>query len=168
MSLGFLARPARLAVADWASSTTRRFHEASVHFLYTLLPLQCKQCGLRFFDTPRGKQQLDVHLDWHFTHKRRIREGAARPQGRSWLSLEEVNCDGGRINGIVADALFTLHRIGSTPTIIYCWMILFIQVSRPATAPPRRENLPLRLPHLWQPTRPRCARRRYLLLLMIL
>lgn len=59
-------------------------------FLYGRFGLQCKQCGLRFFDSRAGKKQMDAHLDWHFTHKRRIREGAARAQGRSWLSLEEV------------------------------------------------------------------------------
>ncbi|KAK4703232.1 hypothetical protein P7C70_g2989, partial [Phenoliferia sp. Uapishka_3] len=58
-------------------------------FLYGRFGLQCKQCGLRFFDSRAGKKQMDAHLDWHFTHKRRIRESAARTQGRSWLSLEE-------------------------------------------------------------------------------
>ncbi|SCV70243.1 BQ2448_1637 [Microbotryum intermedium] len=58
-------------------------------FIYDRFRLQCQQCGLRFFDSPQGKAHLDVHLDWHFVHKRRIREGASRTQGRSWLSLEE-------------------------------------------------------------------------------
>lgn len=41
-------------------------------------------------DSKSGKESMDAHLDWHFTHKRRIREGAGRAQGRSWLALEEV------------------------------------------------------------------------------
>ncbi|KAK4057545.1 mRNA 3' end processing factor [Microbotryomycetes sp. JL221] len=58
-------------------------------FLYDRLSLQCKQCGMRSFDTVIGKRFMDEHLDWHFTHKRRVREGAGRAQGRSWLALEE-------------------------------------------------------------------------------
>ncbi|SDA00297.1 BZ3501_MvSof-1269-A2-R1_Chr2-2g04515 [Microbotryum saponariae] len=58
-------------------------------FIYDRFRLQCQQCGLRFFDSVQGKNELDAHLDWHFVKKRRIREGVARTQGRSWLSLEE-------------------------------------------------------------------------------
>lgn len=61
-----------------------------ISFLYARLGLQCKQCGLRYFDSPAGQRKMDVHLDWHFNHKRRIREGAARTQGRSWLVEEGV------------------------------------------------------------------------------
>lgn len=68
-----------------------RSRPEAVSFLYGRLGLQCKQCGLRYFDSAAGQKNMDIHLDWHFTHKRRIREGAARAQGRSWLSLEEVS-----------------------------------------------------------------------------
>ncbi|GAA5939965.1 Pcf11p [Sporobolomyces koalae] len=57
--------------------------------LYTSIALQCQQCGLRFFDSKQGKAKMDLHLDWHFTYKRRIREGAARAQGRSWFTKED-------------------------------------------------------------------------------
>lgn len=87
-------------------------------FVYQRLGLQCRQCGLRYFDSTNGQKSMDVHLDWHFTHKRRIREGAARAQGRSWFSNEEVrdsnlfplSCLRGSDAGYV-------HRIGSTRTI---------------------------------------------------
>lgn len=72
-------------------SDSRSYRPDAPSFIYGRLPLQCKQCGLRFFDSRRGKQMMDVHLDWHFTHKRRIREGAGRTQGRSWAALEEVS-----------------------------------------------------------------------------
>ncbi len=32
---------------------------------------------------------MDIHLDWHFTHKRRVREGAGRVQSRSWFAMED-------------------------------------------------------------------------------
>ncbi|GAA5907113.1 Pcf11p [Sporobolomyces salmoneus] len=57
--------------------------------LYVSLPLQCQQCGLRLFESKQGKAKMDQHLDWHYTYKRRIREGAARAQGRSWFTKEE-------------------------------------------------------------------------------
>ncbi|GAA5835826.1 hypothetical protein JCM5353_003362 [Sporobolomyces roseus] len=57
--------------------------------LYISLPLQCQQCGLRFFESKQGKAKMDQHLDWHFTYKRRIREGASRAQGRSWYTKED-------------------------------------------------------------------------------
>jgi pre-mRNA cleavage complex 2 protein Pcf11 len=60
-------------------------------FLYGRLKLQCNQCGLRFFDSKLGKNKMDIHLDWHFTHKRRIREGAGRSQGRTWFTQEDVS-----------------------------------------------------------------------------
>ncbi|KAM0786746.1 hypothetical protein ACM66B_002183 [Microbotryomycetes sp. NB124-2] len=71
------------------NSDFNKWQDHWTSFLYDRLPLQCKQCGLRFFDSARGKQFLDEHLDYHFTHKRRVREGAGRAQGRSWLALEE-------------------------------------------------------------------------------
>ncbi|KAK4052662.1 mRNA 3' end processing factor [Microbotryomycetes sp. JL201] len=72
-----------------ANADFNKWQDHWTSFLYERLPLQCKQCGLRFFDSVRGKQFLDEHLDYHFTHKRRVREGAGRAQGRSWLALEE-------------------------------------------------------------------------------
>ncbi|GAA5820627.1 hypothetical protein JCM10212_005713 [Sporobolomyces blumeae] len=57
--------------------------------LYVSIPLECQQCGLRFFDSRQGKLKMDEHLDWHFTYKRRVREGAGRAHGRSWFTKEE-------------------------------------------------------------------------------
>ncbi|GAA5848917.1 hypothetical protein JCM8547_006388 [Rhodosporidiobolus lusitaniae] len=57
--------------------------------LYTLLPLSCSHCGLRMFDSRQGKRKMDMHLDWHFVQKRRIREHAGRTVGRGWCTGEE-------------------------------------------------------------------------------
>lgn len=72
-----------------------KYRPEGFSFLYGRLGVQCKQCGLRFLQSANGKKHMDVHLDWHFTHKRRVREGAGRAQGRSWFSLEEdwINSD---------------------------------------------------------------------------
>ena len=58
---------------------------------------------------------MDVHLDWHFNHKRRIREGAARAQGRSWLSLEEVSYTSA--NEGESKLMIERNRTGSNPMI---------------------------------------------------
>lgn len=86
------AAPTSQTLLRLVLTTSRsRWRPDAAGFLYGRLGLQCKQCGLRFFDSSRGKRYMDEHLDWHFTHKRRIREGAGRAQGRSWLLLEEVS-----------------------------------------------------------------------------
>lgn len=58
--------------------------------LYDALPLQCKQCGARYLDSAMGKKAMDAHLDWHFKHKKRLRE-ATRKQTRSWFASEDVS-----------------------------------------------------------------------------
>lgn len=66
-----------------------RPHALAVLYLQ-LLPLQCRQCGLRQPESRTGKRKMDEHLDWHFVHKRRMREAAGRASGRSWFTSEEV------------------------------------------------------------------------------
>ncbi|GAA5922991.1 hypothetical protein JCM3775_006213 [Rhodotorula graminis] len=58
--------------------------------LYLALALPCAQCGLRFFASASGKKKMDQHLDWHFKHKRRVREAAGRTAGRGWFTGEEA------------------------------------------------------------------------------
>ena len=58
--------------------------------MYLALALPCAQCGLRFFASASGKKKMDQHLDWHFKHKRRVREAAGRTAGRGWFTGEEV------------------------------------------------------------------------------
>ena len=72
------------------SSITKSLPTAA-SFLFDRLSLQCKQCGLRGFNCDFGQGVMDVHLDWHFVYKRRIREGGNRAQGRSWFSPVEVS-----------------------------------------------------------------------------
>ncbi|GAA5992830.1 hypothetical protein JCM10908_001359 [Rhodotorula pacifica] len=67
---------------------TPRPHALAVLYLQ-MVPLQCRQCGLRQPDSRTGKRKMDEHLDWHFVHKRRMREAAGRASGRSWFTSEE-------------------------------------------------------------------------------
>ena len=58
--------------------------------LYDRMPLQCKQCALRFHDNARGKIQMQDHLDSHFRQNRRAKETAGRGHSRSWFISIQV------------------------------------------------------------------------------
>ncbi|KAI0375573.1 hypothetical protein BV20DRAFT_984328 [Pilatotrama ljubarskyi] len=61
-----------------------------VDLLYNKLPTQCKQCGLRFPNSPSGKKQHEDHLDMHFRQNRKASQAVGRGHSRSWfVSLED-------------------------------------------------------------------------------
>ncbi|KAI9001076.1 hypothetical protein BD414DRAFT_473529 [Trametes punicea] len=61
-----------------------------VDLLYTSLPTQCKQCGVRFPTTASGKKQFEDHLDMHFRQNRKASQAVGRGHSRSWfVSLED-------------------------------------------------------------------------------
>lgn len=57
--------------------------------LYADLPLQCKNCGLRFPDTSDGQERLTAHLDSHFRRNMRLKERSKRVLARDWFGNEE-------------------------------------------------------------------------------
>jgi pre-mRNA cleavage complex 2 protein Pcf11 len=56
--------------------------------LYRSIKSSCASCGLRFPDTPAGKQRLSMHLDWHYKRNRRIKDKCKRPISRDWFPTE--------------------------------------------------------------------------------
>ncbi|KAI0269112.1 hypothetical protein BC834DRAFT_864802 [Gloeopeniophorella convolvens] len=61
-----------------------------VHNLYDRMPVQCKQCGLRFPDTVQGKKTMQEHLDTHFRQNRKASQSVGRGYSRSWfLGVED-------------------------------------------------------------------------------
>lgn len=61
-----------------------------VDLLYTRLPVQCKQCGIRFSDDACGKAQMENHLDMHFRQNRGIGQTVGRGNSRNWfVSFED-------------------------------------------------------------------------------
>ncbi|KAI6047416.1 hypothetical protein EDC04DRAFT_2623243 [Pisolithus marmoratus] len=78
-----------------------------VDLLYNRLPVQCKQCGLRFSDDPCGKKQMDDHLDMHFRQNSGVGQNVGRGHSRCWfVSLEDWTREGtvdvkgkGRVDG---------------------------------------------------------------------
>jgi pre-mRNA cleavage complex 2 protein Pcf11 len=61
-----------------------------VHFLYDRLPVQCKQCGIRFADNFVGKKEMQDHLDMHFRQNRKANQNIGRGHSRSWFIGVEV------------------------------------------------------------------------------
>ena len=62
-----------------------------MHFLYDRMPVQCKQCGLRFSDTAQGKKAMQEHLDMHFRQNRKASQSVGRGHSRSWFLGAEVS-----------------------------------------------------------------------------
>lgn len=55
------------------------------HLLYDRLPVQCKQCGVRFTDDTLGKKEMEDHLDMHFRQNRKASQNIGRGHSRSWF-----------------------------------------------------------------------------------
>ena len=59
--------------------------------LYNRLAVQCKQCGVRYEDTPTGKKLLEEHMDMHFRQNRKASQAVGRGHSRSWFVTMEVS-----------------------------------------------------------------------------
>lgn len=77
-------QPVQLTSTDLLKSIPR-LHE----ILYAEMPLQCKNCALRFPDTEDGQSRLTVHLDSHFRRNMRLKERSKRVLARDWFGGEE-------------------------------------------------------------------------------
>ena len=69
-----------------------RAHPNIAHLLYDLLPIQCKQCGIRFANDSAGKQDMQDHLDMHFRQNCKANQNIGHGHSRSWFVTLEV-CD---------------------------------------------------------------------------
>ncbi|PBK59507.1 hypothetical protein ARMSODRAFT_899170 [Armillaria solidipes] len=73
--------------------------------LYSKLPLQCKQCGIRFSDTHTGKESMQEHLDMHFSQNRKANQNLGQGCSRSWfVAMEDWIHDINDIKGKGCDA----------------------------------------------------------------
>ncbi|KIY67934.1 hypothetical protein CYLTODRAFT_422057 [Cylindrobasidium torrendii FP15055 ss-10] len=57
--------------------------------LYATDSEQCKQCGLRFPQTPYGKDVFQQHLDTHYQQNRKVNDNLGRGYSRSWFVVVE-------------------------------------------------------------------------------
>ncbi|KAI5981796.1 hypothetical protein EDC04DRAFT_2617150 [Pisolithus marmoratus] len=58
---------------------------------WCLLPMQCKQCGLRFSDDLSGKKWMDNHLDMHFRQNSGVRQNVGCGHSRCWFIFLEMS-----------------------------------------------------------------------------
>ncbi|TCD68212.1 hypothetical protein EIP91_011384 [Steccherinum ochraceum] len=88
-------RRAIRAVGVKLNSTDLNKHRTQLpSFLYDQLPGQCKQCGIRFADTPSAKKKLQDHLDMHFQVNRKASQAVGRGHSRDWyIGVEDWTHD---------------------------------------------------------------------------
>ncbi|CAE6412213.1 unnamed protein product [Rhizoctonia solani] len=67
------------------AASIQRERPQMANLLYNRLPLQCKQCALRFPAGETGKKSMEDHLDLHFKQNRKARESTGRGHSRSWF-----------------------------------------------------------------------------------
>ncbi|KAF8760297.1 RPR protein [Rhizoctonia solani] len=67
------------------AASIQRERPQMANLLYNRLPLQCKQCALRFPAGEAGKKSMEDHLDLHFKQNRKARENTGRGHSRSWF-----------------------------------------------------------------------------------
>ncbi|KAI6043234.1 hypothetical protein EDC04DRAFT_2600404 [Pisolithus marmoratus] len=86
---------------------------------WCLLPMQCKQCGLRFSDDLSGKKRMDDHLDMHFRQNSGVGQNVGRGHSRCWfVSLEDWTREAQRDAELRAQ--FVVVQPGHKAKSIYC------------------------------------------------
>lgn len=65
--------------------TNDRSRTGIISYLYERMPVQCKQCAIRFPDGSVGKKRMEDHLDMHFRQNRKASENIGRGHSRSWF-----------------------------------------------------------------------------------
>ena len=99
----------RLPQFELTSAIFRRQPQI-IQLLYDRLPVQCKQCGIRFADSTIGKKKMQDHLDMHFRQNRKANQSVGRGHSRSWFVDVEVCIR--RIFALTAIAHYTFASTG--------------------------------------------------------
>jgi len=66
-------------------ASIQRERPQMANILYSRLPLQCKQCAMRFPAGEAGKKSMEDHLDLHFKQNRKASQNTGRGHSRSWF-----------------------------------------------------------------------------------
>ncbi|QRV87969.1 CID (CTD-interacting domain) domain protein [Ceratobasidium sp. AG-Ba] len=67
------------------AASIQRERPQMANILYNRLPLQCKQCAMRFPAGDAGKKSMEDHLDLHFRQNRKASQNTGRGHSRSWF-----------------------------------------------------------------------------------
>lgn len=81
------------------SASIQRERPQMASILYNRLPLQCKQCAMRFPAGEAGKKSMEDHLDLHFKQNRKASQNTGRGHSRSWFIAREDWIHGDRDAG---------------------------------------------------------------------
>lgn len=81
-----LSTPPPEVKPSFSNSYLNTQHPENVHALYGALGFQCSTCGLRH----KTRELRDKHLDWHFSHNKRMLTRSQQSVHRNWsISLQE-------------------------------------------------------------------------------
>ncbi|KAF8525345.1 hypothetical protein JB92DRAFT_2877529 [Gautieria morchelliformis] len=67
------------------TSDLTKHRSGIVPFLYERMPIQCKQCAIRYPEGQVGKKQMEDHLDMHFRQNQKASQNVGRGHCRSWF-----------------------------------------------------------------------------------
>ncbi|KAF8605411.1 hypothetical protein BDV93DRAFT_521727 [Ceratobasidium sp. AG-I] len=81
------------------SASIQRERSQMASMLYNRLPLQCKQCAMRFPAGEAGKKSMEDHLDLHFKQNRKASQNTGRGHSRSWFIARDDWIHGDRDAG---------------------------------------------------------------------
>lgn len=90
LSTGGITRFAVFDPLDIETKASCRAPPRIAELLYAADSEQCKQCGLRFPQTPYGKDVFQQHLDTHYQQNRKVNDNLGRGYSRSWFVAVEV------------------------------------------------------------------------------
>ena len=68
-----------------------RHRTGIVPFLYERMPVQCRQCAIRYPEGQVGKKQMEDHLDMHFRQNHKASQNIGRGHNRSWFVGTDVS-----------------------------------------------------------------------------
>ncbi|KAI6044631.1 hypothetical protein EDC04DRAFT_2936257 [Pisolithus marmoratus] len=97
---------------------------------WCLLPMQCKQCGLRFSDDLCGKKQMDDHLDMHLRQNSGVRQNVGCRHSRCWFISLEMSRIGPGKRDAELHAQFVVVLSGDKAKSIYCLICKEIMKSK--------------------------------------
>ncbi|KAG9127640.1 hypothetical protein FRC07_011384 [Ceratobasidium sp. 392] len=80
-------------------ASIQRERPQMANILYNRLPLQCKQCAMRFPAGDAGKKSMEDHLDLHFKQNRKASQNTGRGHSRSWFITRDDWIHGDRDAG---------------------------------------------------------------------
>jgi len=74
-----------MSITLTTSDLTKYRSGGIVPFLYERMPIQCRQCAIRYPEGQVGKKQMEDHLDMHFRQNQKASQNVGRGHSRSWF-----------------------------------------------------------------------------------